>query len=414
MPQNVSQIQPELYADSCDNYSFTQSMTAPHELAQIQNGTVPLNLESERSGKHKKYIHPHVIIPCSDMEWAFQQRIPVLKLWGDAWRSDPYGSRWVRLETTLGKENFRKAKKDLIEAGLFLFECRIESFGAEQKYCWWVRNLHGCRTDYWKNAQKNSDLNNIPSEFHTEKQSENDLESNLNNILPEFHTEKANPESDGNLGANTINSDFPSQNDSNKIESLDARFKVNSQQSPANKVDIYIDKSSNLDNLPSTNGDAIKVKNQNPGVGVPSTGGGADCTGGGNESTILGTTGTNQLGVNALMHSVSRVLKNVSETAYKHFSNSLNIQAREGFINFCIEKILSLKKANFEVRTWDAWIARHYEQYMNEWKVLSSTRVETPKQTSLDEFNSWRAELLEKEKRAKEERKRRREQLEPA
>ncbi|BAZ18857.1 hypothetical protein NIES4071_107420 (plasmid) [Calothrix sp. NIES-4071] len=382
------------------------------ELYPTQSNPAPVNQTSDRSVKQKKYVHPHVIIPSSDMEWAFQQRIPVLKLWGDAWRSDPYGSRWVRLETTLGKENFRKAKKDLIDAGLFQFECRIESSGAEHKYCWWVKNLHGCRTDYWKKAQKNNDLNNITLDFQTLEQSEFGSESNLDNIVSDFHTEEALIKGDGTLSAEFQASDTTVELKIENSDNIELNVDLLSQQ--PSSADVDIDKTSNLDNLPSTNCDEIKVFQVNPGAGANITRNGVLFTVVGNDNTTSRVAFTNYLDVNALITGVSRVLKNVSETAYKHFSNSLNIQGRQGFINFCVDKIQSLKKVNFEVRTWDAWIARHYEQYMNEWGILSSKRVEEPKRTSLDEFNSWRSELLEKEKRAKEQRMLRREQLQTA
>jgi hypothetical protein len=356
------------------------------------------------------------------MEWAFQQRIPVLKLWGDSWQSDPYGSRWVRLETQLGKENFRKAKKDLMDAGLFLFECRIESSKGEQKYCWWVKNLHGCRTDYWKNAQKKGDSNNLSSEFHTEEVLIPQSDCNLKDMNTEFHTEKPSTENQALQlsldfsGANTaaqldelkLRSDIlDSSNDVELVENFNNQQDLHTQHDVEEDVHSYIDKT-------LWNSNEVKDSVVNIGGGAYKTKNGAVSRGVGNHNTTLEATNTTLDSVNALVAGVSKVLKNISETSYEHFRNSLNIQGRQEFINFCLEKIHLLKKVNFEVRTWDAWIARHYEQYMNEWRIFSSTRQEEPKRTSLDEFNSWRSELLEKEKRAKEERMRRRQQLQTA
>jgi|GEM_PF-5976003 len=99
--------------------------------------------------KVKKYDKPHMIIPDEDMAWALNERSPVFKLWGECWRSDPYGSRLVLLHTSLEKENLKKAKKALIDADLFLFENRLNVVDGKRCYQWWVKNLHGSRTRYW-------------------------------------------------------------------------------------------------------------------------------------------------------------------------------------------------------------------------------------------------------------------------
>jgi hypothetical protein len=104
--------------------------------------------------KAKKYDKPHMIIPDEDMAWALEQRSPVYKLWGECWRSDPYGSRWMLLHTSLEKENLKKAKKALIDAGLFLFENRLNVVDGKRCYQWWVKNLHGSRTHYWVDGSR--------------------------------------------------------------------------------------------------------------------------------------------------------------------------------------------------------------------------------------------------------------------
>ncbi|MEC4817504.1 MAG: hypothetical protein SAK29_30175 [Scytonema sp. PMC 1069.18] len=103
----------------------------------------------EINQRTKKYNKPHMIIPDEDMAWALEQRPPVYKLWGECWRSDPYGSRWMPLLTSLGKENFKKAKRPLIDSGLFMFENRLSVVDGQRSYEWWVKNLHGCRSSYW-------------------------------------------------------------------------------------------------------------------------------------------------------------------------------------------------------------------------------------------------------------------------
>lgn len=54
------------------------------------------------------------------------------------------------LKTSLGKENLKKAKRPLIDAGLFMFENRLTVVDSKRSYEWWIKNLHGCRSSYWK------------------------------------------------------------------------------------------------------------------------------------------------------------------------------------------------------------------------------------------------------------------------
>ncbi|MBD0301613.1 MAG: hypothetical protein ICV85_05390 [Tolypothrix sp. T3-bin4] len=108
------------------------------------------NSASKKSKYQPKYNKPHMIIPIEDMEWALQQSPTVYRLFGECWKSDPYGSRPMPLSTTLRGDNLRKAKKVLKDAGLFDFETRMKVVGNERHYETFVTNYHGARSSYWK------------------------------------------------------------------------------------------------------------------------------------------------------------------------------------------------------------------------------------------------------------------------
>ncbi|GJD22883.1 hypothetical protein RIVM261_078390 [Rivularia sp. IAM M-261] len=118
----------------------------------MQNSSTidPSSQELILQKKTKNFNKPRLMIPDEDMEWALSQRLPVYRLWGECWRSDPNGV-WVPLQTSMGMENFRKAKKPLIDAGLFLFETRMTVINGKCHYQCWVKNLHGC-----KQSERNS------------------------------------------------------------------------------------------------------------------------------------------------------------------------------------------------------------------------------------------------------------------
>ena len=97
-----------------------------------------------------KYFLPHVIIPQRDVDWARQQPPTLKTLWLDCWYSDPYGSRWMPLNTTLRGSNLKKVKRLLREAFLFDFKTEMRVLEGVHQYETFVINLHGSRTDYWK------------------------------------------------------------------------------------------------------------------------------------------------------------------------------------------------------------------------------------------------------------------------
>lgn len=112
-----------------------------------------------------KYSRPHLIIPQDDSDWALQQKPSVLKLWVECWRSDPYGSRWMQLTTSLGKSAFSQAKKILYQEGLFVFRPQASIIDGRQTVCWEVKNLHGSRVaDFW---QQHNGLDSKLASTHT-------------------------------------------------------------------------------------------------------------------------------------------------------------------------------------------------------------------------------------------------------
>ncbi|MDF5720213.1 MAG: hypothetical protein PUP91_06930 [Rhizonema sp. PD37] len=241
----------------------------------------------------KKYDLPHMIIPDADMAWALEQRSPVCKLWGECWRSDPYGSRWMPLKTSLGKENLKKAKKPLIDADFFLFENRLTIIDGKRSYEWWIKNLHGCRSSYWK--LKGVDI---------------DAEATVDN---------------------------------------------NEDNTRTNNTEIGI--------LDTEVGTHSTTQNQGE---TGSTEVGTNSTEVGTNSTEVGIDNTVPPYLKSLAERVSKALINSSVTSHKHFTLSLLVREREEFLNFCLQKIKAIQSPSFKVHTDDGWIAKHYEQYWNE------------------------------------------------
>ena len=98
-----------------------------------------------------KYNKPHCIIPVADMSWVLNQVKSIQVLWNECWQSDPYGSRWVKLTTTLKSSSFRLARKVLYTAGLFQFKRDTSSCDSRKTESWSIINLHGARriNDFW-------------------------------------------------------------------------------------------------------------------------------------------------------------------------------------------------------------------------------------------------------------------------
>jgi hypothetical protein len=129
----------------------------------------PASQETSKRERTPKYNKPHMIIPAEDMEWALQQRPPVLKLWNECWLSDPYGSRWMPLKTSLKRESLKKAKRLLIETGLFLFKSEMVVVDGVRHYEWFIKNAHGSRSTYWqlKEGTENTEVGTENTEVGT-------------------------------------------------------------------------------------------------------------------------------------------------------------------------------------------------------------------------------------------------------
>ncbi len=87
----------------------------------------------------------YVKIPASDLLWVSTRKLSVIQLFLDAWASDPYGSRYVKLHHNLKPTAFRLARKLLTEQGLFIFKRDVSVIDPRATNCWLVKNLHGAR-----------------------------------------------------------------------------------------------------------------------------------------------------------------------------------------------------------------------------------------------------------------------------
>jgi len=98
-----------------------------------------------------KYNKPHCIIPVADMTWVLNQAKSIQSLWNECWQSDPFGSRFVKLSTTLKESAFRLARRALSAAGLFEFKRETSTNDSRKTESWSIINLHGARRikDFW-------------------------------------------------------------------------------------------------------------------------------------------------------------------------------------------------------------------------------------------------------------------------
>ena len=127
---------------------------------KVQKPTSKATYRSSRKNHQRKYKEPFVNIFQKDLKWALKQKPTVYKLWGECWDSDPYGSRWMPLKTSLKDRNLRYAKKALREAGLFDFQTKMQILENKRYYETYVINLHGGRTTYQRTLQQNSVIEN--------------------------------------------------------------------------------------------------------------------------------------------------------------------------------------------------------------------------------------------------------------
>ncbi|MHC5719478.1 MAG: hypothetical protein ACYTX0_47385, partial [Nostoc sp.] len=85
------------------------------------------------------------------MTWVLNQAKTIQGLWNECWQSDPYGSRFVKLTTSLKDTAFRVARRVLSAAGLFEFKRDTCTEDTRKTAGWLIINLHGARRikDFW-------------------------------------------------------------------------------------------------------------------------------------------------------------------------------------------------------------------------------------------------------------------------
>lgn len=98
-----------------------------------------------------KYNKPHCIIPVEDMSWILNQAKSIQSFWNECWQCDPFGSRFIKLTTTLKSSAFRLARQALSAAGLFEFRRDTSTSDSRKTESWSVVNLHGARRikEFW-------------------------------------------------------------------------------------------------------------------------------------------------------------------------------------------------------------------------------------------------------------------------
>src|SRR5579883_731332 len=316
----------------------------------------------QASERIKKYDKPHMIIPDEDMAWVLEQRPPVYKLWGECWRADPYGSRWMPLRTSLGKENLKKAKRPLIDAGLFLFENRLTIVDGQRSYEWWIKNLHGCRSSYWKLKGVDIDAEDTTNEDDGD-------------ISPDSTEVGIQKTEVGTDNTTQVKSGIQGGMNSPDIGTGSNDVGISSTEAGSISTEVGTDNTTQVKS-------GIQGGMNSPDIGTGSNDVGISSTEAGSISTEVGTDNTTEPYLKSLAARVSKALINSSGTSHKHFTISLTIQEREDFLNFCLEKITAIQNSSFKVHTDDGWIAKHYEQYWNEFcNKYRPEVVETAKNT---------------------------------
>ncbi|MHC5860741.1 hypothetical protein [Nostoc sp.] len=118
--------------------------------------SISKNTEKRESSKYNK---PHGIIPLADISWMTTQTKSIQVLWGECWQSDAFGSRFMRLTTTLKASAFRLARQVLSVAGLFQFKRETSIDDSRKTESWLVLNLHGARRikEFWNSEKAATD-----------------------------------------------------------------------------------------------------------------------------------------------------------------------------------------------------------------------------------------------------------------
>jgi hypothetical protein len=168
-----------------------------------QNRVIPINRNREDNREKKtlsKFNKPHCIIPVDDIQWIVNQTRTVQMLWNECWASDQYGSRWMKLTTSLGDKAFRLARQLLYNTGLFEFKREVCTDDSRKTACWLVKNLHGARRiqEFWmKDDEQESAVNFDPISGINEpdiSQKIPDVGQKMPGILPETPEKSSIPE----------------------------------------------------------------------------------------------------------------------------------------------------------------------------------------------------------------------------
>ncbi|MDZ8023576.1 MAG: hypothetical protein RMX97_02605 [Nostoc sp. DedQUE11] len=116
----------------------------------LDNRVIPITRKRENKVS-TKFNKPHCIIPVDDIQWIITQTKTVQILWNECWACDQYGSRWIKLTTSLGEKAFRLARQVLYNTGLFEFKRETCTDNTRKTACWLVKNLHGARRikEFW-------------------------------------------------------------------------------------------------------------------------------------------------------------------------------------------------------------------------------------------------------------------------
>ncbi|MBW4451063.1 MAG: hypothetical protein KME38_30700 [Spirirestis rafaelensis WJT71-NPBG6] len=116
----------------------------------MSNDILPSAKSVRAKVKQKPYNKPHMIIPQEDLDWLLEQKPSVVKLCLECWKADPYGSRWMPLNTSLVDKTLKVAKAVLRKKNLFDFKTELRILEGKRYYETYIINLHGSRRkEFW-------------------------------------------------------------------------------------------------------------------------------------------------------------------------------------------------------------------------------------------------------------------------
>ena len=136
--------------------------------------------QARQDSYRKKFNKPHMIIPEEDFAWVKGQTNSVKTLFMECWMSDPYGSRWQILDHSLSSGSFKRAKKILLEKGLFILKTEKSIRDLRETVYYKIINLHGSRrNDFWFNTDSEVNLEDHESNLEDHESTLEDHGSTL-------------------------------------------------------------------------------------------------------------------------------------------------------------------------------------------------------------------------------------------